>query len=111
MRRRPCNRPIHAPEVNPIEQHGQLGRIQHQRGRPGRDLWQAISRDYPALYWRGRADNPIASWYASVCDGMMRLPEWIVYWRGIEPVRIPEVIEAARAYRADFSAPTLEAAR
>jgi GNAT superfamily N-acetyltransferase len=77
----------------------------------GRDLWQAISRDYPALYWRGRADNPIASWYASVCDGMMRLPEWIVYWRGIEPVRIPEVIEAARTYRADFSAPTLEAAR
>jgi len=77
----------------------------------GRDLWQAISRDYPALYWRGRADNPIASWYASVCDGMVRLPEWNVYWRGIETHRIPEVIEAARSHPADFAAPVLEASR
>ena len=77
----------------------------------GRDLWQAISRDYPALYWRGRPDNPIASWYASVCDGMVRLPEWNVYWRGIETQKIPEVIEAARAHPADFAAPVLEATR
>jgi len=77
----------------------------------GRDLWQAISRDYPALYWRGRADNQIASWYASVCDGMMRLPEWNVYWRGIEPQKIPDVIEAARSHPADFAAPMLEPPR
>jgi hypothetical protein len=77
----------------------------------GRDLWQAISRDYPALYWRGRADNPIASWYASVCDGMMRLPEWNVYWRGIETQQIPDVIEAARSHPADFAPPVLEATR
>jgi acetylglutamate kinase len=77
----------------------------------GRDLWQAISRDYPALYWRGRPDNPIASWYASVCDGMVRLSEWNVYWRGIETKSIPDVIEAARAHPADFAAPGLEATR
>jgi hypothetical protein len=77
----------------------------------GRDLWQAISRDYPALYWRGRPENPIASWYASVCDGMVRLPEWNVYWRGIETKSIPDVIEAARAHPADFSTPALEALR
>ena len=77
----------------------------------GRDLWQAISRDYPALYWRGRADNPISSWYASVCDGMMRLAEWTVYWRGIETHKIPDVIEAARSHPADFSAPVLEPTR
>ena len=77
----------------------------------GRDLWQAISRDYPAFYWRGRRDNPIASWYASVCDGMVRLPEWNVYWRGIEPPFIPEVIEAARSQPVDFGATALELAR
>ena len=77
----------------------------------GRDLWQAISRDYPALYWRGRADNPIASWYASVCDGMMRLPEWIVYWRGIETQQIPDVIEAARSHPADFATPAPDTTR
>jgi NAT, N-acetyltransferase, of N-acetylglutamate synthase len=77
----------------------------------GRDLWTAISRDYPALYWRGRAENPIASWYATVCDGMVRLPEWNVYWRGIETRQIPDVIEAARAHPADFTAPALQATR
>ena len=77
----------------------------------GRDLWQAISRDYPALYWRGRPDNPIASWYATVCDGMVRLSEWNVYWRGIATQQIPDVIEAARAHPADFSAPVVEATR
>ncbi|HET7539792.1 MAG TPA: hypothetical protein VFK05_07965 [Polyangiaceae bacterium] len=77
----------------------------------GRDLWQAISRDYPALYWRGRSDNPIATWYASVCDGMMRLSEWNVYWRGIDTQQIPEVIEAARSYPPDFAPPALEATR
>ena len=75
----------------------------------GRDLWEAITRDYPALYWRGRADNPIASWYMNVCDGMVRMPEWNVYWRGIDPSRIPDVIEAARAHPADFSAFAAEA--
>lgn len=77
----------------------------------GRDLWQAISRDYPALYWRGRRDNPIASWYGSVCDGMVRLPEWNVYWRGIEPPLIADVIEAARSRPVDFAPPALEATR
>jgi hypothetical protein len=77
----------------------------------GRDLWEAISRDYPALYWRGRPDNPIASWYASVCDGMVRLPEWNVYWRGVETARIPDVIEAARQRPPDFSPAGLDAPR
>jgi hypothetical protein len=79
----------------------------------GRDLWQAISRDYPAFFWRGRAENPIASWYASVCDGMVRLPEWNVYWRGIEAEQIPHVIRAARMRAPDFApaAPLNEAAR
>ncbi len=77
----------------------------------GRDLWEAISRDYPALYWRGRPENSIASWYASVCDGMVRLPEWNVYWRGVETARIPEVIETARARPPDFSPTLVEAVR
>ncbi len=77
----------------------------------GRDLWTAIERDYPALYWRGRADNPIASWYATVCDGMVRMPEWNVYWRGIETRLIPDVIEAARLHPPDFAAPALDAMR
>jgi acetylglutamate kinase len=71
----------------------------------GRDLWQAISRDYPALYWRSRPDNPIAAWYDSVCDGLVRSPEWTVYWRGIDTAMIPDVVETACAQPADFTAP------
>jgi N-acetyltransferase of N-acetylglutamate synthase len=77
----------------------------------GRDLWQAISRDYPGLYWRGRPGNDIASWYATVCDGMVRMQEWNIYWRGIQTHSIPDVIEAARSHPADFAAPALDATR
>ncbi|HEX3775468.1 MAG TPA: hypothetical protein VHV51_13445 [Polyangiaceae bacterium] len=77
----------------------------------GRDLWEAMSRDYPALYWRGRPENPIAAWYASACDGMVRFAEWNVYWRGVETARIPEVIEAARSRPPDFGVNALEVPR
>jgi hypothetical protein len=42
---------------------------------------------------------------------MMRLPEWNVYWRGIETRQIPDVIEAARSHPADFAPLVLEATR
>jgi acetylglutamate kinase len=70
----------------------------------GNDLWQAILRDFPRLFWRGRAHNPINSWYQSVCDGMVRLPAWNVFWRGIEPSDISAVIARAEALPSDFAA-------
>ena len=69
----------------------------------GRDLWEALSRDYPALFWRARSDNPIASWYASVCDGMIRRSAWNVYWRGVQPAAIPELIADAESRPNDFA--------
>lgn len=68
----------------------------------GNDLWQAILRDYPALFWRARADNPIHAWYLSVCDGMVRLPRWYVYWRGMPPERAAELVAWADAQPPDF---------
>lgn len=70
----------------------------------GNDLWQAMLRDFPRLFWRGRPDNPITPWYQSVCDGMVRLPGWNVYWRGIAPGDIATVIAQADSFPADFSA-------
>lgn len=61
----------------------------------GQDLWQALSRDFPRLLWRARPDNPIVSWYASMADGLLRLPEWHIYWRGIGAREIPEVVSEA----------------
>ena len=54
----------------------------------GRELWEAVARDYPLLYWRARISNPISAWYRSQCDGMHRQGDWCVYWRGIALERI-----------------------
>ena len=59
----------------------------------GRDIWQAMIRDQPAVIWRARSKNPICSWYAWQCDGMVRRGYWTVYWRGVEPDRVPDIVE------------------
>jgi acetylglutamate kinase len=71
----------------------------------GRDLWEAICRHHRSLFWRGRADNPIAGWYTSLCDGMMKLPVWTVYFRGIAASDVPAVVADAAMRPEDFLAP------
>jgi len=68
----------------------------------GRDLWQLVIADYPAIFWRARPSNPIAPWYTQECDGMARFAEWHVFWRGLPTERIEECIEWALAQPADF---------
>jgi hypothetical protein len=70
----------------------------------GYDLWQALARDHARFFWRTRHDNPILGWYLGVCDGMARTPSWCVLWRGVETVRIPDVIAEAEARPSDFTA-------
>ncbi len=71
----------------------------------GNDLWQAIARDFPKIFWRARRDNPILPWYYSVADGMTKSGPWCVLWRGVDAPRIPEVIEDALGRASDFSEP------
>lgn len=71
----------------------------------GRDIWEVLIRHHAELYWRSRADNPIASWYVSVCDGMVRRAAWQVYFRGIPVELIPEAVAQAEARGADFATP------
>jgi GNAT superfamily N-acetyltransferase len=68
----------------------------------GRDLWRALIRDHARLLWRGRADNPITAWYQQHCDGMMRLGEWHVFWRGLPVPSLPAAIEFAASARPDL---------
>ena len=71
----------------------------------GRDIWEVLIRHHAELYWRSRANNPIASWYLSVCDGMVRRAAWQVYFRGIPVELIPEAVAQAERRGADFAAP------
>jgi hypothetical protein len=68
----------------------------------GGDLWSVLVRDYPSFFWRSRPDNNITPWYAKQCDGLVRLPEWHVFWRGLAPAQIEPAIAFALAQPGDF---------
>ena len=60
-----------------------------------RDLWEALATDTPVVFWRARRANPISEWYDKLCDGLARLPDWTVYWKGLVTDAIPRAIEWA----------------
>lgn len=68
----------------------------------GRDLWETVVADYPTIFWRARAANPISAWYTKLCDGLVRFADWHVYWKGLAPERIPEAITYALAQPIDI---------
>jgi hypothetical protein len=72
----------------------------------GRDLWRQLTADFPRLYWRSRAENPITSWYREQCDGLQRLDldgkPWVVLWRGLAPDQLATAIAYCRDAPTDF---------
>jgi GNAT superfamily N-acetyltransferase len=60
-----------------------------------RDLWEAFAADAPVVFWRARGTNPISEWYAKLCDGLVRVPGWTVYWKGLAIKAIPRAIDWA----------------
>ncbi|HKQ70911.1 MAG TPA: hypothetical protein VJT73_16305 [Polyangiaceae bacterium] len=69
----------------------------------GRDIWQLVVSDYPSVFWRARPDNPIVPFYIQECDGMARMGEWHVFWKGIVPEHVPEAIATTLAQPVDFA--------
>lgn len=61
----------------------------------GREIWSMMARDFPVFFWRAVPSNPIVPWYAKNCDGLIRFPEWHVFWRGLTPEKIQPAIEYA----------------
>ncbi len=68
-----------------------------------RDLWEALVVETPVVFWRARRTNPISEWYAKLCDGLMRIPGWTVYWRGLDPASIPAAIGWAAGQPVDIA--------
>ncbi|HEY5959541.1 MAG TPA: hypothetical protein VIV60_23455 [Polyangiaceae bacterium] len=68
----------------------------------GRDIWQAFAREYPRFIWRANSNNPICSWYAWQCDGLVRAGKWTVYWRGIAADQVPAVVDEMLGRPEDF---------
>jgi GNAT superfamily N-acetyltransferase len=61
----------------------------------GRDLWQMLASDYARIFWRARPQNDVGTWYVKLCDGLMRFPEWHVYWKGLPPSDVAAAVEWA----------------
>jgi hypothetical protein len=70
-----------------------------------RDLWDTMRRDHPSLFWRARVENPIRQWYVGLCDGMMRVGDWTVYFTGVAPSNVPNVVTDAVQRPDDFLPP------
>jgi bifunctional N-acetylglutamate synthase/kinase len=72
----------------------------------GRDLWRQLTADYPRLFWRSRAENPITSWYREQCDGLQRIDvagkPWVVLWRGLPAAQLADAIAYCQAAPPDF---------
>lgn len=66
-----------------------------------RDLWDALAAENPVVFWRARPANPIGDWYAKLADGLARLPDWTIYWKGVPPTSIPAVVDFALAQPID----------
>jgi len=70
----------------------------------GQDLWWEMRKDTPALYWRSRPDNPINGFYLSACDGVHKTHDWHVYWCGVSPEVVPELVRDALSRPVDLKA-------
>jgi hypothetical protein len=70
----------------------------------GRDLWDDMLARHPVVFWRARPQNPIGAWYEKQADGLVRLPDWHVYWRGLAADQIPAAIQLALAAPVDIPA-------
>ena len=65
------------------------------------ELWQEMEA-HSALFWRTRPDNPINRWYEDQADGRQTLKDWNVYWRGVPPDHVTNLIAFCQSRPPDF---------
>jgi hypothetical protein len=70
-----------------------------------RDLWESMMADSPTVFWRARSSNPINEWYTKLADGLLKTPEWWVFWKGVPLARVPDAVAFALAQPVDLPAP------
>lgn len=61
------------------------------------DLWTILTDRHPKIFWRSRAGNSFNAWYAERATGMMKFPDWHVWWRGLSPRQAQKAVKVALA--------------
>jgi hypothetical protein len=66
------------------------------------ELWDTACEPQAALFWRSKSTNPINQWYERHATGLHRNGAWTVFWRGVAPERLPEIIAYSLERPSDF---------
>jgi len=69
------------------------------------DLWEHCALRHSRLFWRSRSGNSINRWYARLAEGMQKSGPWTIFWRGVSPDRLPDVIAFCLDRPEDFAPP------
>ncbi|MEM1080036.1 MAG: acetylglutamate kinase [Pseudomonadota bacterium] len=79
----------------------------------GAALWQALRQRFPAMYWRARINNPIASWYFQQARTSYRQDPWVIYTIGVDDQHVTRLVSDAAGrdsgWQAKVSPSTLDA--
>lgn len=64
----------------------------------GKAVWTAVRAAHPQLFWRARPGNPINSFYFRQADGVIKTPQWNVFWYGIDDLdQVKRCVDSAVA--------------
>lgn len=67
------------------------------------ELWDEMAGRHPALFWRSKTGNPVNQWYEKKATGCFTTESWNVYWKGIQAVDVPGVVDYCVRRDADFA--------
>ena len=67
------------------------------------ELWEEACAQQPALFWRSRSDNPVNQWYERHAGGHHRADPWTIFWKGVQPEQLPDIIQYALTRPTDFA--------
>lgn len=65
----------------------------------GAPLWRELNKHYDKIIWRASPGNPINRWYIDQAEGFQRTPDWHIYWIGLSPGEVGELIDKVSRIR------------
>ncbi len=65
----------------------------------GAPLWRELTKHYSKIIWRASTNNPINRWYLEQTEGFQRTQQWNVYWIGLTPSEVGNLIDRVKSIR------------